>query len=104
MREVIPVMVLLEDLKATLPIDVELPNIHCIMFEDNKYCIELVQCPKMRPRTKRIVLKYHRFRSKVKDGMINAEYINIKDQVADIYTKVLPEVQFKYLRKLLSGW
>ena len=104
MREVIPTMTLLEELNVTLPIDAELPKIHCTIFKDKNSCIELVKCPKMRPRMKHIGLKYHHFRSKVKDGMINAEYINIKDQVADIYTKVLPEVQFKYLRKLLSGW
>ena len=42
-----PLIKLLEELKSTFPIDVELPKVHCIIFEDNNYCIELDKYPKM---------------------------------------------------------
>ena len=97
-------MTLLEELKAPLPIDIELPKIHCTIFEDNNSCIELVKCPKMRPRTKHIGLKYHHFRSKVKQGMVTIKYVNTQDQIADMFTKALAETQFLYLRKKLNRW
>ena len=49
--------------KQLSPIEAKLPRVHCTIFEDNNWCIELVKCPKMRPRTKLIGLKFHRFRS-----------------------------------------
>ena len=103
MRDTIPMITLLEELKKVLPIDVETPKLHCTIFEDNNACIELVKCPKMRPRTKHIGLKYHHFRSKVKDNTISIQHIDTKQQIADIFTKALPEAQFIYLRGLLNG-
>ena len=57
----------------------------------------------MRTRTKHIGFKYHHFRSKVKDKTISVQYIDTKQQIADIFTKALPESQFIYLRGLLNG-
>ena len=104
LREAIPMMTLLEEISNILPIDLETPKLHCTVFEDNNSCIELVRCPKLRPRTKHIGLKYHHFRSKVKSGLISVKYINTEDQIADIFTKALPEPQFLKLRKSLNGW
>eukprot|EP00957_Ditylum_brightwellii_P057304 4343428-Ditylum_brightwellii.AAC.1 len=42
----------------------------CTVFKDNNGCIELLKCPRMRPRTKHIIIKYHHFRKKVKKGLI----------------------------------
>jgi len=58
----------------------------------------------MRPRTKHVGLKYHHFRSKVKEGLISVQYVSTQKQVADIFTKALPEAQFLILRRMLSGW
>ena len=58
----------------------------------------------MRPRTNHIGLKYHHFRSKVKEGLISVKYIHTKDQIADLLTKALPEPQFLALRKAMNGW
>ena len=104
LREAIPMMTLLEEISNILPIDLETPKLHCTVFEDNNSCIELVKCPKLRPRTKHIGLKYHHFRSKVKSGLISVRYISTEDQIADIFTKALPEPQFLKLRKSLNGW
>ena len=104
MREVIPLMSLLKELDKILPIKDITPKLHCTIFEDNQSCIELVKCPRLRPRTKHIALKYHHFRSKVKDGLVSVQYVNTKNQIADIFTKALPENQFLILRKKLMGW
>ena len=78
MREKNPMITLLEELKKVLPIDIETPKLHCTIFEDNNTCIGLVKCPKMRSRTKHIGLKYHHFRSKVRDNTITMRYIDTK--------------------------
>ena len=85
-------MTFLNEISKHLPIDLDCTKLHCKIFEDNNSCIELVKFPKMRPRTKHIGLKYHHFRSKVKEGMISVHYISTHKQVADICTKALPEV------------
>ena len=104
LREVIPMMALLEELKNILPLNTKRAKLHCTVFEDNNSCIELVKCPRMQPRTKHISLKYQCFRSKVKEGTISVEYVHTSKQVANIFTKALPEPQFVTLRKLLNGW
>ena len=63
MRDTIPLMALIKELTEVLPIITEKAKVHCTVFEDNNSCIELVKCPRMRPRTKQIGLKYHHFRS-----------------------------------------
>ena len=104
MRETIPMMTLFQELKDRLPIEDTTPKIHCTVFEDNNSCIEMVKCPKMRPRTKHIGLKYHHFRSKVKEGLITVKYVNTENQLADLLTKALSEAQFLKLRRGINGW
>ena len=71
--------VTIEELKTVQPIEVELTKIHCTIFEDNNACTEIAKCSKMNAGTKNISLKYHHFRSKVKDIMISIKYINTED-------------------------
>ena len=104
MREVIPLMDLLNELRKAIPLEQAAPVVHCNIFEDNNSCIELVKCPKMRPRTKHISIKYHHFRSKVAEGTVTVEYIDTLEQIADIFTKALDEKQFTKLRQKLNGW
>ena len=98
LRDVIPLMSLLAELKSVFPGTKDMPTIHCTVFEDNKGCIDLVNIPKMRPRTKHIGLKYHHFRKHVSDKTISIKYIDTKDQIADLFTKALSDPQFTYLR------
>ena len=104
MRDTIPLMALIGELALVLKIIVEKAKEHCIVFEDNNSCIELVKCQKIRPRTKHIALKYHHFRSKVKQGMITVHRVDTRMQHGDLLTKALAEQQRVHLRKLIMGW
>ena len=103
LRDVIPLISLLKELQSVLSFTSDTPTVHCTVFEDNKGCIDLVNVPKIRPRTKHIALKYHHFRSFVRDKTISIQYIETKMQIADIFTKALNEAQFTVLRAMLVG-
>ena len=75
------------------------PKVYCKAFEDNSGALELARLPKMRPRTKHINLKYHHFREYVRIGKIFVYPISTIDQVADIFTKPLPQNTFLKLRR-----
>ena len=60
LRDTIPVMNLLKELKArNFCIVSTTTNVHCTAFEDNNGALEIANVPKMRPRTKHINLVYH---------------------------------------------
>ena len=106
MREVLPFLNLMSELKFFLPkeLNKKQPRFFCTVWEDNRSCIRVAESPKFTPRTKHIALKYHHFRRFVSDGTLNIKPIDTKEQMADIFTKPLPEQQFVYLRKKLCGW
>ena len=104
MRDVIPLMTIIEELSEILQIKNEKPKIYCTVFEDNNGALELAKTPRLRPRTKHISLKYHHFRDQVRKGKIRIEAIDTKVQIADIFTKPLPKDQFQVLRMLFLGW
>ena len=74
------------------------------VFEDNESCLRLASLGKMSPRTKHIAIPYHFFRSKIEELEIQVLSIDTKEQLADQFTKGLPEPQFIQLRKPLCGW
>ena len=80
------------------------PCVKCTLFEDNNGALELAKSPKYRPRTKHIATKYHHFRQHVENGEIIIEAIDTAEQIADQFTKGLPEPTFRFLRKKLLGW
>jgi len=105
MRDLIPTRQLLLDLSEIfqlVPQD-KMKSISTV-FEDNTGATELARCPKMRPRTKHIAIKYHHFRDHVANGNVQVENISTHDQIADIFTKPLTEAKFAHLRKFLIGW
>ena len=104
LRDVIPLVELIKELESVIPKSENIPEIHCSVFEDNMGCIDLVKTPRMRPRTKHIALKYHHFREHVKMGLVSVHHIDTKDQIADTFTKALPDPQFLKLRYLLTGF
>ena len=105
MRDLIPSRELLNEVSKILQYSA--PNKSkaiSTVFEDNNGALELANCPRMRPRTKHIAIKYHHFREQVMTGKIKIEGIDTSTQIADIFTKPLTRTKFETLRKLLLGW
>jgi hypothetical protein len=105
LREVTSLFAILEELKQAIPgLNVELPRVHCTAFEDNSGAIEMARCPKMRPRTKHLNIKYHHFRQAVAEEKIEIRYIRSGLQIADLLTKALTATLFIKLRTIIMGW
>jgi hypothetical protein len=105
LREVTSLFEILRELRTVHPIiNAAIPTIHCTAFEDNSGALEMGRCPKMRPRTKHLNIKYHHFRESVLNGEIEIVYIRSKLQLADIFTKALITNLFVTLRSLIVGW
>lgn len=102
--DLIPMHDLLLEFSSTTKLIVGNTIMHSTIFEDNKWCVELANAPKLRPRTKHIGLKYHHFHSHVSNGHICIQWIDSKHQLADIFTEPLPCSTFEYLHSLLLGW
>ena len=104
MRDVIPFLGLIGELKDILNLEIPKPEIKCTLFEDNNGALELAKQPRYRPRTKHIAIKYHHFREHVKSGRIKIQPIDTQEQIADQFTKGLSTDTFRYLRFQLLGW
>ena len=103
MREVLPFLNLMGEIKDLLPVKNDKPKFYCTVWEDNRSCIKVAESPKFTPRTKHIALKCHHFRQFVND-IIFIFPIDTLEQNADILTKPLDLQKFTYLRKKLCGW
>ena len=104
LREVIPLMTLLEELGEIYPLYKAKPDFICMVLEDNQSCIAMTKYPKFIPRTKHISLKYHHFRSNVDSGKIKIIYNPSDEHIVDILTKPVNYPHFYVLRYLLMGW
>jgi len=104
LRDVIPIMELMDELKdrGYELISTE-PKVYCKAFEDNSGALEIARLPKMRPRTKAINVIYHHFREYVRLGLISIYPISTDDQVADIFTKPLTQNPFVRHRVKICG-
>ena len=104
LRDAIPLMEFLKEIGHVIPNSEQTPILHCSVYEDNQGCIDLVKTPKIRPRTKHIAIKYHHFRKHVLNKTISVQYVDTTNQIADIFTKALPDPQFTKLRMMLNGF
>ena len=73
------------------------------VFEDNNGALMLATVPKLTPRSKHIAVKHWFFREHV-GRTTRIVKVDTKKQKADIFTKALPEKDFKNIRYLLCGW
>jgi hypothetical protein len=69
---------------------------------DNESAIRMAENLVEHSRTKHIDIQYHFLRDHQQRGDIEIAYINIKDQLADIFTKPLDEKTFSKLRNELN--
>ncbi|GJS55307.1 hypothetical protein Tco_0628669 [Tanacetum coccineum] len=58
--------------------------------------------PVQHSRTKHIDVKFHFIKEQVENGIVELFFIGTKYQLADLFTKALPEDRFKYLIKRLG--
>ena len=74
------------------------------LFIDNQSTIKLIKNPQFHCRTKHIDIKYNFIREKYSLGLFKLEYVNSKNQQADLLTKGLPKEAFERLRKVIGVW
>jgi hypothetical protein len=65
------------------------------IYCDNTSTISISKNPVMHSKTKHIPIKYHFLREHVVENNIRAEYVGTKEQVAYIFTKLLPQESFE---------
>lgn len=69
-----------------------------VLFMDNTAAELLVTNPIHHERTKHVDTKFHYVRERFEKGDIKIRHVGTKDQLADIFTKVLPPNKFEDLR------
>ncbi|KAL2253351.1 UNVERIFIED_CONTAM: Retrovirus-related Pol polyprotein from transposon RE2 [Sesamum indicum] len=95
MCEISWVMYLLANLR--IPIHTPIP-----FYCDNKTALHITANPMFHERTKYLEIDCHVVRNKYKEGIIQPCYIMSKQQVADLFTKVLTGNVFLHLRSKLG--
>nr|GEU33144.1 integrase, catalytic region, zinc finger, CCHC-type, peptidase aspartic, catalytic [Tanacetum cinerariifolium] len=72
------------------------------MYCDSKASIAISCNPVQHSRTKHIDVRYHFIKEKVEKGIIELFFVRTEYQLADLFTKALPEERFKYLVRRLG--
>jgi hypothetical protein len=104
LRDVIPIMELLEEMrKLGHKVICNEPFVYCKVFEDNSGALELACLPKLCPLTKHINVCYHHFREHVRKGIIKVLSVNTDNQIAVTLTKPLAQNAFVRHHQALCG-
>jgi hypothetical protein len=69
---------------------------------DNTSAISISKKSVMHSKMKHIPIKFHFLREQVAEKNIRVEYVGGKEQVAYIFTKLLPQEALEYLRQRLG--
>nr|GEZ80781.1 retrotransposon protein, putative, unclassified [Tanacetum cinerariifolium] len=72
------------------------------MYCDSKAAIAISCTPVQHSRTKHIDVRYHFIKEKVKKDIVELFYVGTEYQLADLFTKALPEERVKYLVRRLG--
>nr|GEW17473.1 copia protein [Tanacetum cinerariifolium] len=73
-----------------------------LMYCDSKAAIAISCNPVQHSRTKHIDVRYHFIKEKVEKSIVELFFVETEYQLADMFTKVLPEERFKYLVRRLG--
>jgi len=104
LRSMIPLIGLVTEFREKgVPMQLCKPKIHCRLFKENNGAIELAKCQKYQSSTKHINIKYWHFMDLVMRYNIEILPIDTKEQLADIFTKPLPQETFERLRDKVQG-
>ena len=105
LREVIPIMELIKEMKEQGFDDMQsICMVHCVAFEDNSGTLILATEHKLRPRAKHINCQYHHFRQYINSGEIVTKDIHTTLQRADMLTKPNNLMDLLRHRKATMGW
>ena len=69
---------------------------------DNESCIALARNPVFHARLKHIEIQYHFIREKLLDETIDVVYCKTEDNLADLFTKALPQALLRQHSRSLS--
>ncbi|GJS61050.1 hypothetical protein Tco_0655834 [Tanacetum coccineum] len=72
------------------------------MYCDSKAAIAISCNPVQHSRTKNIDVRYHFIKEQVEKGIVKLFFVGTEYQLADMFTKALPEDRFKYLVRRLG--
>ncbi|GKA23677.1 hypothetical protein Tco_0709710 [Tanacetum coccineum] len=68
-----------------------------------EYAAIAISCnPVQHSRTKHIDVRYHFIKEQVEEGIVQLFFVGTQYQLADLFTKALPEDRFKYLVRQLG--
>ncbi|GKB00710.1 hypothetical protein Tco_0828703 [Tanacetum coccineum] len=72
------------------------------IYCDSKAAIAISCNPVQHSYTKHIDVRYHFIKEKVEKGIVELFFVRTQYQLADLFTKALPEDRFKYLGRRLG--
>ena len=73
-----------------------------ILYCDNQSTIAISNNPVHHNRTKHIDTRLHFIRDLIEQKMIELQYVNTNQQVADVLTKSLPREKFNWCRDMMN--
>ena len=76
-------------------------DVTCI-FCDYQSCVKLKENPLFCDKSKHIKIKFHYIRDMVQRGVVKLQYMAMEEQIANVLTKPLARVKFKYFRERLG--
>jgi hypothetical protein len=94
-REVLYLQLLIEELY-------EIPSTSTPVYCDNQAAIALASNSKFHARTKHIDIRYHFVRAHVKNKTFELRYCPTDDNIADAFTKPLPQPRLQKLRAMMG--
>ena len=73
-----------------------------VILCDNQSCIKMTENPMFHDRSKHIEIRYFYIRDMMQKGAIKLQYVSTDEQVVDVLTKPLSQVNFEYFQDNLG--